>query len=143
MDHKAYNRKLVEHLFNLLETAQGDRWYIHYDLNFMEEKQGLERYMQPDGALVLNFHPVACRNFHIGDEFTTCNMSLDGSKQHLILPHNCIRGIVLELEEGTVLVPATPIMAVMMTPPAPPADLIDEPAVPETPDNVVSLFPKH
>lgn len=110
MDHKAYNRKLVEHLFDLFETAQGERWHMAFDLSVIEHKQGLERYVQPDGTLVLNFHPVACRNFHIGAEHLTFNMSLGGTKQHLILPHYAVRGIMLELEEGTIGIPACPVM---------------------------------
>lgn len=144
MDHKAYNKKLVEHLFDLFETAQGDRWNMALDLSVFEQKQGLERYVQPDGIVILNFHPVACRNFHIGAEFITCNMSLSGGKQHLIIPHIAVRGIMLELEEGTVGVPACPIRLEIQPVYTPPPTSDEQPqegdVVVDSKDNVVSMF---
>jgi stringent starvation protein B len=143
MNHKEYNRKVVAHLFDLLETACADRWHMVFDTNYLDQKQLLEEYTT-DNVLLLNFHPTACRNFHLGDEYITVNVSLGMRPMHLVLPFTAIRGIHLEMEEGNVsFVPAqvmimVPVDSVDLEEPITPAD---EPI--PLPENVIQLFGKN
>jgi stringent starvation protein B len=140
MDQKAYNRKVVEHLFDLLETACADRWHMVFDMVFIEEKQQLEQFAQ-DNVLILNFHPLACRNMHIGDEYITVNMKLQGMPMHLVLPFTAIRGIHLELAEGNItFVPAQVMVMIAIDAPTP-TGAHDEPK--PLPENVIQMFGKN
>lgn len=140
MDHKAYNRKVVDHLLDLLETACADRWHMVFDMNYLDPKQGLAEYAT-NNVLLLNFHPTACRNFHVGDEFITVNVSLGGRPMHLVLPFTAIRGIQLELDEGNVTFVPAQVMVMIdlnaMTPATPP----EEPK--PLPENVIQMFGKN
>ena len=125
MDFKQYNRKVIDHLVGLLEASEMDHWHMVFDLKQLDQTQGLERFAQADGSLVLNFNPMACREFHIGEEHITCNMSLQGRKTHLVLPFTAVRGIQLELQEVPVYIPADIIVVVIHT---------TDSAEPETPE---------
>ena len=142
MDFKQYNRKVIAHLVGLLEASEMDHWHMVFDLKQLDQTQGLERFAQADGSLVLNFNPMACREFHVGEEHITCNMSLQGRKTHLVLPFTAVRGIQLELQEVPVYIPADIIVVVIHTtdstePGIPPAEP-ERRAVPE--GKVVPLF---
>ena len=112
MDFKQYNRKVMDHLMGLLEASEMDHWNMIFDPAHLDPQQGLHKYAQPDGMLVLNFNPMACREFHLGEEHITCNMSLRGHKTHLVLPFYAVRGIQLEIQGVPIVVPAD--MAVLI-----------------------------
>lgn len=137
MDYKAYNRKVVDHLLDLLETSNADRWHVVFDMTHLDQRASLEEYATGD-VLLLNFHPLACRNFHIGDEFITVNVSLGGRPMHLVLPFTGIRGIHLEMEEGNITFIPAQVMVMINITDATPVSPNEEPK--PLPENVIQLF---
>lgn len=142
MDHNAYNKIAVSHIFNVFAASDMDRWHIHLDAGLIEHKD-LKKVAAVDGTVVLNFYPEAVRDLQMGVDCLTVNIALGGRRTHVVVPYEAIRSYVVVVNNIPVWLPAN-ILYVPPTAQQAPAATEPPKEAPRsaTSDKVVQLFPQ-